>query len=320
MSTTFWTVFLAILAYTTLNVGLVLEKRGAVELPAIETAGVGRSLRSFIRNPWWLTGFLLTNVQLVPLFAALSLGPLSLVAPMTGVGLVVLAGLSVAFLREPFSRWMALGITLTVAGIAVLGAASPGEASPLSWSAALGRVSTPGALAWLGGLGLGVVLPVALCVRMRFRAADVAFGVASGFAATIALVASKVMAAGFGPGEPANSLGDNLGRWPVYVLLLLLLAGNAGAAVLQQVGFQKGKAMVLVPLYTVGTVVLPALTGVVLFDEWERLDASLVAVNVTALAVLLAGVGVLSCFGSAPAHAPGPEAEAPVTPRAPASS
>jgi hypothetical protein len=194
---------------------------------------------------------------------------------------------------------MAVGVALTIVGIAVLGATNPGEEPLTSWDGTLARVFAPGALAWFAGLLLGAVLPAVVCVRLRFRGADVAFGIASGFAAAIALVASKLMTAGFAEGEPANTLADNLGRWPFYLFVALMIGGNAASMVYQQLGFQKGKAIVLTPLFTVGTVVVPALTGVVVFDEWARFDAPIVLAKAAAIVVLLAGVTMLSYFSAA---------------------
>ena len=294
MGTTVLSILLAILAYSTLNVGLVLEKKGASELPGIETAGALASVRNFLRNPKWLIGFLLTNVQFVPLFLALRLGSISLVSPMMGVGLVVLVVFSVFYLHEPFDRAMGAGVALTIGGIAILGATNPGDEPVATWRATMDQLCGPTSLAWLGVVALGAIVPAIACVRSGYRRADVAFGVASGCAAALGLVATKLMMAGFGPGEPDSGVAANLARWPFWLFVAVTIGGNGASMVFQQLGFQKGRAIVLTPLFTVGTVVLPAVTGVVAFDEWARFGAGIVAAKVAAIVVLVAGVAVLS--------------------------
>jgi multidrug transporter EmrE-like cation transporter len=134
---TLLTVGLAALAFSLLNVGLALEKKGASQLPSIEGAGAARSLKNFLTNPTWLIGFVMTIVQLVFLSLALGLGPMTLVMPMAGVGLVVLAAFSRFYLGEVISRPMLAGIALVVAGIVILGATHPGATETLSADAAL---------------------------------------------------------------------------------------------------------------------------------------------------------------------------------------
>ena len=68
--------------------------------------------------------------------------------------------------------------------------------------------------------------------------------------------------------------------------------------VMQQFGFQKGKAVVVAPVYTVATVVLPALVGVVVFGEWARFGGGVAAGQAGAMVLILAGTAVLSAYGA----------------------
>jgi uncharacterized membrane protein len=298
---TVWSIVLAIVAYSLLNIGLVLEKKGAAELPGIESAGAAGSIRNFLKNRTWLIGFILTNVQMVPLWMAMGLGSISLVAPMMGVGMVVLVVFSVFYLKEPINAVMLAGIALTIAGIAVLGAINPGRETLLTFDRTVESVAQAGPLAWLAGLVAGSILPVVVCRAMGWRLADVLFGLAAGFAASIGLVGSKLMMAG--TAIEGGSLGDNLARWPFWVFVALMASGNAASMVLQQFGFQKGRAIVLAPIFAVCTVVFPALTGVVAFDEWARFDPWVVWAKSAAVLAIVAGVAVLSAAsaGSQPA-------------------
>ena len=293
---TLWSVLLAALAFSLLNVGLALEKKGASSLPAIEGAGALRSLKNFLTNPTWLIGFVFTMVQMGFLWAALGLGSMSLVAPMAGVGLVVLAAFSHFYLHEPVSRPMLAGIGLVIGGIAILGATHPGEPSPLGAGEALALALKPSALAVFAAMATLAVVPVVLSVRASWRAADVACGLASGAATALATVAARVMMAGLGTAGDDGGVGAVLLRAQTWPLLVLIVGGNAGSMVVQQFGFQRGRAVVLAPIFTVATVVLPALAGVAVFGEWAGFGAAAVAVQVGALLLVLTGTAVLSAF------------------------
>ena len=295
---------LAALAFSLLNVGLALEKKGASEVPSIEGAGALRSLKNFLTNRTWLVGFLLTNVQIVFLWIALGLGTMSLVAPMAGVGMVVLAAFSHFYLHETISRPMAFGIALVVAGIAILGATHPVDPQPLAAADALALAVQPRALVFLAGMMALVILPVLASVKASWRAADVACGIASGAAASLGTIAARLMMAVLGTDVEGGFFASMFTRFATLPLLVLVIGGNAGSMVLQQFGFQKGRAVVVAPIYTVATVILPALAGVALFQEWAGFDTVTMAVQIGAMVLVLIGTGILSAFGasrSAPA-------------------
>lgn len=303
-SRTLLSIGLAALAFSLLNVGLALEKKGASQLPNIEGAGAARSLRNFLTNPTWLIGFLLTNIQIVFLSLALGLGPMSLVTPMAGVGLVVLAAFSHFYLGESISRPMLVGILLVVAGIAILGATHPGDPEPLAADAALVLALKPGALGFFLAMAVLGAAPIIASKRAGWRAADVAFGVASGACASLATIALRLMMAGTGTEGEAGSFAALVTRVATYPLLALVIGGNMASMVMQQFGFQKGKAVVVAPVYTVATVVLPALAGVIVFGEWVRFGGDQVAVQAGAMVLVLAGTAVLSAFGASRSSVP----------------
>ena len=153
-------------------------------------------------------------------------------------------------------------------------------------------MARPGPLAWLGGLLAAAVVPVAICRAWHWRFADVLFGLASGAAASIGMVASKLMMAGSTAGD--GGILANLSRWPFWVFVAFMAVGNTGSMIFQQIGFQKGRAIVLAPIFAVCTVVLPALTGVVVFDEWAGLEPWVVWTKSLAIAGIVAGVAILS--------------------------
>jgi hypothetical protein len=92
--------------------------------------------------------------------------------------------------------------------------------------------------------------------------------------------------------------GFDMTQWEFYFFLALLLAGNGACVVIQQLGFQKGQAVALVPLYTVLSLVLPVLAGVWLFYEWVGDMLAIIAINVIAIVGVSLGAAILSFFNA----------------------
>jgi drug/metabolite transporter (DMT)-like permease len=291
-------VLFAILAYSMLNIGLILEKKGASELPHIEDNTALENIRNFLHKPKWLIGFLLTNLQIVPFWIALGFGSLSTVTPMMGVGLLVLVIFSRLYLKETIVLPMYLGIGITVAGLILLGItntkAEPvysfAELQPILWSWQ--------AVILLFIMLIGILLPSLICLLRKFQQADLLFGIASGFAVALGMLFSKVMTAGFLLDPSVDPVVYNLTTWNFYVFLVLLLSCNVLGMTLQQYGFQKGKAIILVPVFTTLTILLPMLVGIVLFQEWQQYSPSEILLKLGAMFLLLFGVLMLSYFNT----------------------
>lgn len=290
-----------------LFIGLVLEKEAASTLPAVERTSVLGNARNFLSNRKWMAGFMLTNLMMVPFSLALNLGPLSLVSSLMGAGLVVLALFSHFYLKERLHPHVLAGMALTVAGIALFsGVGAHAVPPPVGWAEVVALVHSLRLPTVLGLLLLGALGPVLLCRALGYRFAAVLFGLASGAASAAGMLLTKLFMAGL-------DLHALTTRGPFLLLVAaLVISANSSSMVLQQVGFQKGKALVLAPVFAVCNVLLPAVCGVVLFHEWRGLDAGEMGWKVGALVGVLAGAALLA-LGDAEVHGPGlePVAEPP---------
>jgi glucose uptake protein GlcU len=66
------------------------------------------------------------------------------------------------------------------------------------------------------------------------------------------------------------------------------------ALIAQQVSFQKGKAILVNPVFTVASIVLPVITGVAVFDEWALKTGREIIFQVVAIAIIVSGALILS--------------------------
>jgi drug/metabolite transporter (DMT)-like permease len=294
MSNYILAIVMAILAYGMLSFGNALQKKGATELPAIETTTAGQNVKNFMKNPKWLVGYMLGNVQIVFYWIALANGPISLVTPMAGAGMIVLVACSSYYLHERISRAMLAGICLTVAGIVLIGASTTGDEPQVGYLGSLDVFVAPITIVFFIMLVAGAIITAGIDVAFKYKHADILFGLAAGFAQSIGNIASKFFTAGF----DSSDLVQILGRWPLYFFLGFLLGGNISAMVTQQVGYQKGKIIVVNPIVNVMAIILPAIAGIVMFGEWNTYTAAIIGVKIVAMTMLLLGVVALSLFNA----------------------
>jgi hypothetical protein len=164
-----------------------------------------------------------------------------LVQAVSAGGIGILAALVSGFSLSRLSPRERLGVSLSIAGLGVLGislAGGAGTGSEASWLS-LGL--------WLGGSAATVV--TVLAVGRSLLGSAAAFGIATGVAFGAGDVATKATVAG------------DLALAPVIVI-----AYGAGTLLLQM-GFQRGGALVTAGLATVITNAVPIAAGMTIFHE-----------------------------------------------------
>jgi drug/metabolite transporter (DMT)-like permease len=302
MQNDMWQTILAIifgmLAYSFLNIGMALQKKGASLLPNIEDVPLFQSLKSFITNKFWLIGFLFTAIQFCFYLAALNLGSLSIVAPMLGVGIVVLTIFSNFYLKEPICKMEYTGIAAIIVGVIVLGATNPLNQESFSLEFIIDSLSKVGSIIFLIVI---FVITLCACIYSAFRhfhLADVIYGAAGGLSAGFSAIFTKSVMSGIDFSNVGESLNEAIGHWYWWVFLMLMLTANVFSTALPQVAFQKGKAIIVTPIFNVMALIMPIFAGIIIFNEWSTFKTWLIIVKAVSLVVIAAGVYVLSYIGT----------------------
>ncbi|MHA1737220.1 MAG: DMT family transporter [Candidatus Heimdallarchaeota archaeon] len=298
---TFLAILLGSLAYAMLNIGLAIQKKGAAQLPDIENQGFFKNLKNFLTNKFWLIGFLLVNLQIIPFSIALTIGELSIVAPMMGVGLVALILFSVFYLKEKISAKEIIAIVIIIAGIVVLGATSINEPADYLLEDITNLLLNNGSIIFLVVATVLMFLLVIFSIVRKFALADIMFGIAAGIASGIGVIFTK----GFMTGLKGNnfseiwqSLKTSVVLWVWWFYLGLLLVYNIISTIFPQVGFQKGKAIVVTPLFAIAALLTPIIGGIIIFSEWDGLNPGILAAKIIAIVLVLIGVILLSLHSS----------------------
>ncbi|MGZ4332329.1 MAG: hypothetical protein ACXVXL_30570 [Solirubrobacteraceae bacterium] len=157
------------------NASFLLRQRGAVESPDVDARHPLRSARDLFASKWWTIGWLAAAAAWMLHVGALAVLELSVVQAVVAGGLVFLAVLAERFFGFHLGRRQWAGLTITAAGLAVLGLTG-GPAGPGA-GASLGAL-----IAVEGGVAVLSALLVVLSVRLeRMHPAEgMILGVAAG--------------------------------------------------------------------------------------------------------------------------------------------
>ena len=289
-------IILGLISYASLNIGMVLQKKGANSLQKIENETLIGNLKNFLTCKIWVLGFILISLPFFLLIAALSFTPLTLVFPLMGFGLIILSIFSKFYLKEEISNMEYYGIAITIAGIFLLTFFSNlsniqtftiGEI----WNLIFSPISF---IIILIILGISIFLYV-YTITHNYYKASIIMGALSGISAGLGAIFSKGVATAFSPLDISVILSKILNLFWIILLLIVLFA-NLASTILNQVGFQKGKAIQVVPLYSVIGIVLPILFGIFILNEWEGQLIPNMILQIFGIIIIIIGIVILSYY------------------------
>jgi drug/metabolite transporter (DMT)-like permease len=273
---------LAVVASVGFNVGTAFQKAAAVRLPMISFPPKRETLHAFVTNRAWMTAFLISVISEGCFLAAAANAPISLVQPILGTGLIVLAGFSVFYLKEKLSAGEWIGVITLIVGLALLGG-----------SAERGEVRGLEAISWGRLVGLTVVLlgfvAAARLIELRRPgrfSIELLLGAAGGVMMGIGALFTRVMMLEFKSGNVV------FGMLLISVAMGSMLIG----LITQQGGFQRGRAMTVTSILAVLNKVTAIFGGMFALGEVLPEDAFKQGLRVTGLVALLAGTVLLARF------------------------
>jgi drug/metabolite transporter (DMT)-like permease len=278
-----WTgIALAAVATGCYQVGIVLQKKGADRLPRLELrVRQGAVYGAFFRSRIWLGGLVFMLAGWALFLKAIANAPVSIVQPVLGLGLALLALFSVVFLRERLRSLEWVGVALMVGGIVLLGVSGSGDTTH---AASLGLVP-------LAVVSLAVVGALAGAVAFGRSGGTVPAPVVLGFAAGVLIGLAALYTKGL-----FLSLEAGMPWLAWLVFLPLTLAGNIGGLWVQQAGFQQGRALIVVAMNAVTNKIVAIVGGMVTLGELLPDDARLATARIVGFVVILAGTALLARF------------------------
>jgi uncharacterized membrane protein len=265
---------LAVLASTLLTVGLYFMKREAERLPSLEGGWRLAAWWAFMRNRWWRFGFMLQIAGYGLYFLSLRFAPLSIVHAVQNGGIALFVLLAVFRLGEdprPVEWFAIVVITVSLIILSLSFASAPAVS-----------VAEHGTL--LFSLVVMVLAALALAVD-RQPARTIGLSVASGLVLGLAAVYAKGLANGIGLTADA-----------AFHLLLSVAANLVGFAMMQA-AFQRGRGVMVMPLFAALSNLVPIIGGILVFGEALPSQEPAAVLRPLAFTLAILGAALLAGFG-----------------------
>ena len=233
------------------NVAFLFKHRGATRAEPIAVRHPLRGAAALFRSKWFAVGWLVAVLAWALHVGALALAPLSIVQAVLSGGLVFLAVLAERFFDFRLGRWQWFGVTITAAGLAVIGVTGSGAGRPQQSSLA-GLIAVEGAVFAVGA----VLLAVSAHRRITRRAEGLLLGLAAGALFGVSDVAIKYLT------HAEGALHGLLSPWTATALLAGTIAFYASARSLQV-----GPGVEVIALTAVAANLAAIIGGILVFDE-----------------------------------------------------
>jgi drug/metabolite transporter (DMT)-like permease len=284
-------VILAIASALATNLAYLFKQRGAVLAPAIKVRHPLRSAADLFRSKWFLVGWIVALVAWGLHVGALSLAPLSVVQATLSGGLAFLAVLAERFFGFHLGRRQWVGLTITAAGLAVIGLTGAGANHPRHGSLAA-LIAVEAAIFVIGA----ALVRISTRRHLSSRAEGVLLGVAAGALFGVSDVAIKWLT----EAAPGPLLGL-VSPWTLTALIAGVIAFYASARSLQI-----GKAVEVIALTSVAANLSAILGGIVIFHEPIGSGPLGIGARLLAFCFVIAGAALMPSPTRTTPEAPAP--------------
>ncbi|MEJ5185855.1 MAG: DMT family transporter [Candidatus Geothermincolales bacterium] len=277
-------IIMAFLATAMINYSGYMQKRELDKLPLIGSQKPLETLRAFLSCKPWLEA---QGLQLAGTFIkgiAVGLAPLSIVQPINTSGIALLAVLAITKLKEKPTVYDWLGIGTIVVGLFMLGRSLVGAPTR--------RFSYNQVMLWFFVFFFFIVASLALyrgLTQRHQRAANLialANGVLIGLTAVLIKLAWNDFGSRFWTKGFRHAISSPF-IWLVFFLPFVTL-------IFDQIAMQRGKAVVVVPITTGMSNLIPIIIGIVAMHEPLPKTGGMLLLRLASFVAIIGGSMILS--------------------------
>jgi drug/metabolite transporter (DMT)-like permease len=287
---------LALLATTSYNTGLIVEKQALGRLPAISARRLVSVALTLASSPRWLAGFGLMLCGLALQVLALTLAPVTVVQPAIASGVAIVLVLSRLVLHEHLGRGEYACVAVMGLSVVLL-AFSVGQAAEVGHrlsGVALAAVAVPSCLIAL--------LAGASALRAGSRkhgppVTGVSYGVATGLLYGVAALAIKALSAVLTRGHGAAGIVIAVLSSPY---LYVMAACSAAGLLLFQTALQRCRISIVAPVSNVLGSIYFMVIATWLFHERLPTDPVRLTLRLVGILIACSVVVLLSRQGATP--------------------
>lgn len=267
-----------LLAGIMFTVGAIYQKKGVEAMPDIKMSDY-KTITPLLKNRTWLFGIAFGSLGGIPYVLSQLWVGIGNTQLLIAGGLILLAVMASRMLKEPLGLAEYLGIGLIVGGTVFLGLAN---LQPV-----VINLNEPGFFQntvifytpFFIAIGVGLIF-----YKLSDRGAAKILGALSGIV--------------FGCGAGFSQIGImGLAEGNILALFLgyfILLVGTVLGTVVANVAFQKGKAVVVIPIQSAGNYLIPVLAGLTIFQQIFLNPNNLWTFFLPAVLLIIIGVFLLS--------------------------
>jgi hypothetical protein len=281
-------IFLALLCAFVANLGFFYKFRGANSVPKVQISHPLRSARRLYSSKWFALGMAIATASWGLHVAALALAPMSMIQVSLAAGVVFIAVMAERLFGFEVGRRQWVGLTMTAAGLIVLGLTLPAMHGAHSQFSNAAMISFEAGLFGIGGLllmGPRMGGPVEHHGVMLGAASGILFGVSD---TSIKALTGIVGAHG--------AVGLITSPWLIVAIVASVVAFYASAR-----GLQDGEAVPVIAVTGTAANIAGIAGGLVVFGD--PMAAGTAGVVLEAMAFLL--VVVAAALMPAPVRAAG---------------
>jgi len=260
------------------NIAFLLKHRGAVLAPPIRARHPLRGAVDLFRSRWFAVGWMVAIIAWGLHVGALSLAPLSVVQAVLSGGLVFLAVFAERYFGFQLGRRQWTGVTITAAGLVLIGLTGGGANHPQQASLAA-LIAVECAIFALGA----ALVRIATRRLVLHRAEGLLLGAAAGALFGVSDVAIKYIA-----NATPGPLGGVLSPWTLTALVAAVIAFYASARSLQI-----GQGVEVIALTSVAANLAAIVGGILVFHEPIGSGALAITARVLAFGLVIAGAALM---------------------------
>ncbi len=261
------------------NASFLLRQRGAVESPDVDARHPLRSARDLFASRWWTIGWLAAAAAWMLHVGALAVLELSVVQAVVAGGLVFLAVLAERFFGFHLGRRQWAGLTITAAGLAVLGLTG-GPAGP-------GAGASLGALIGVEG-GVAVLSALLVTLSLRLERMHPAEGMILGVAAGTLFGVSDVSLKYLTHAAHAGILAGIANGWTAAAIAASVVAFYACARSLQL-----GPPLEVIAFTSIAANLIAISGGILVFHDSIGTGALQITGRMLAFCLVIAGAALM---------------------------
>jgi uncharacterized membrane protein len=242
-------VLIALIGTCSLNIGFLLQKSEASDLPSIKGQKILETLALVLKCRRWLFGTLLTSTGWILFLIAITLAPLSVIAPLNNAGVIVLVLFAILYLKEKLNLYEWIGLAAIIFGVILIPIYSIPQTTGISiFDSSFVLLLT--LLMIIGLFILGIIQN-----KLAPTKSGSFLGFVSGITGGLGAVYTKVL----------SIIYDDF--FSLIIVVTLFLIFQLLSFLTLQTAFQRERATVVVPLFNSFSTLLPVIFGVIAFYE-----------------------------------------------------